>query len=139
MNTFKNTLFILVFSLASFVQGQVAPVDDHGLAIGGYDVVAYFSGTPQKGHKEYATKHKGVTYYFSSKANWKAFKKSPKSYLPQFDGYCAWGVGAKEAKIPHPILKPLILWMGNFTSSSMGLLTGNPSIPSSFGMRIRQI
>ncbi len=100
MNTFKNTLFILVFSLASFVQGQVAPVDDHGLAIGGYDVVAYFSGTPQKGHKEYATKHKGVTYYFSSKANWKAFKKSPKSYLPQFDGYCAWGVGAKEAKFP---------------------------------------
>ena len=33
-------------------------------------------------------------------ANRKAFQKSPKKYLPQFGGYCAWGVAEKETKFP---------------------------------------
>lgn len=79
---------------------QTAPVDETGLAIGGYDVVAYFSGEATQGSANYATTHEGVTYQFSTKVNLDSFKKSPTQYLPQFDGYCAWGVGAQDSKFP---------------------------------------
>jgi len=92
--------FLAIFSFSTQVQAQTAPVDEHGLAIGGYDLVAYFSGTAQKGSADYATTYDGVTYHFASKQHLVAFQKEPGNYLPQFDGYCAWGVGAKEAKFP---------------------------------------
>lgn len=101
MKTFRNLfLFGVVLFAAISVQAQISPVDDNGLAIGGYDVVSYFSGEAKQGSERYAVKHNGATYYFASKANQNAFKKSPNNYLPQFDGYCAWGIGAKEAKFP---------------------------------------
>ncbi|WP_127136810.1 YHS domain-containing (seleno)protein [Flagellimonas oceanensis] len=101
MKTFRNLfLFGIVLFATISVQAQISPVDDNGLAIGGYDVVSYFSGAAKQGSKSYAVKHNGATYYFASKANQNAFKKSPNSYLPEFDGYCAWGVGAKAVKFP---------------------------------------
>ncbi len=82
------------------LQAQIAPVNGDGVAIGGYDVVSYFLGNPQRGFENFSTKHNGVTYYFFTKENRMAFAKSPERYLPQFGGYCAWGVGAKSAKFP---------------------------------------
>lgn len=92
-------LIALLFSTA-LVHAQIAPVDDKGVAVGGYDVVAYFSNDAVKGFEGYSAQHNGVTYYFSTKENRDKFKKSPEKYLPQFDGYCAWGVAAKETKFP---------------------------------------
>lgn len=100
MKTIKNLLLVIAFSITSLTMAQIAPVDDNGLAIGGYDVVAYFSGSAKKGMKAYSAKHNGATHYFANMANRKAFKKSPKKYLPQFGGYCAWGVAEKETKFP---------------------------------------
>jgi YHS domain-containing protein len=101
MKTFGNLfLFGIALFAAISVQAQTPPVDDNGLAVGGYDVVSYFSGKAQQGSKSYAVKHHDATYYFANKANRDAFKKSPNNYLPQFDGYCAWGVGAKSTKFP---------------------------------------
>lgn len=101
MKTMKS-IFLLGVALFTMIgaQAQIDPVDQNGLAIGGYDVVAYFSGAAQKGNKSYMAKHDGATYHFASKANRDAFTKAPGNYLPQFDGYCAWGVGAKDAKFP---------------------------------------
>ncbi|WP_437395408.1 YHS domain-containing (seleno)protein [Flagellimonas lutimaris] len=101
MKTFKNLfLFGIMLFAAISVQAQTQPVDDNGLAIGGYDVVAYFSGGAKKGSKSHMAKHNGATYYFSSNANKMAFTKAPEKYLPQFDGWCAWGVAAKDTKFP---------------------------------------
>ena len=69
MKTLKILVFVLIVSITSAVQAQTAPIDDNGLAIGGYDVVAYFSGEAKKGLENYATKHKEATYQFSSKEN----------------------------------------------------------------------
>jgi YHS domain-containing protein len=91
-------LVLTVIAFASFA--QVAPVDDKGLAIGGYDVVAYFSNKATKGDAKITAVHNGATYQFATVANRDAFKKNPIQYLPQFDGYCAWGVGAKNTKFP---------------------------------------
>src|SRR4051812_40820817 len=69
---------------------------DEGLAIQGYDPVAYFTeGKAVKGSKSNAVFHEGVTYYFSSAANKEAFKKNPAKYEPQYGGWCAYAMGAK--------------------------------------------
>ena len=49
---------------------------DNGIAINGFDPVAYFKqGTSVKGKKELAVVDQGVTYYFSSVENKEEFKK----------------------------------------------------------------
>lgn len=74
---------------------------EDGLAIQGYDPVAYFSeGKAVKGGKEHAVYHQGVTYYFESAANAASFKKEPAKYEPQYGGWCAYAMGAKGEKVP---------------------------------------
>jgi len=74
---------------AVLVDGKPAP----GLAIHGYDAVAYFTeGKPQIGDAKFATVHKDATYRFASKANLDAFKANPAKYEPAYGGYCAFGV-----------------------------------------------
>jgi len=101
MKHLKFTLFAVLFSfLAISAQAQIDPVNADGVAIGGYDVVAYFSGEAEQGFASYAIKHNDVMYHFATKENLEAFKNSPVQYLPQFDGYCAWGVAAQKSKFP---------------------------------------
>lgn len=79
---------------AVLVDGKPAP----GLAIHGYDPVAYFkAGKPVQGSADYAVIYKEATYRFSSKENLKTFKANPARYAPEYGGYCAYGVsvGAK--------------------------------------------
>lgn len=72
---------------------QVNPVDK-GIAIGGYDVVAYFeSAKAVKANPQITTEVNGITYCFSSAENQKMFSTNPEKYLPQYDGYCALAVG----------------------------------------------
>lgn len=67
--------------------------DEQGLAMQGYDPVAYFTtGGPAKGDKKFALKHTGGTYYFASAENREAFMANPDRYLPQYGGFCAMGV-----------------------------------------------
>lgn len=69
-----------------------------GLAVHGYDAVAYFSeGRALKGSAQHATVYNDATYQFASKEHLQAFKKHPEKYAPQYGGYCAYGVavGAK--------------------------------------------
>ncbi|NVJ70168.1 MAG: YHS domain-containing protein [Alphaproteobacteria bacterium] len=67
--------------------------DEHGLAMHGFDPVAYFkSGGPKKGKKQFAVKHTGGTYYFANAKNMKAFMDDPDRYLPQYGGFCAMGI-----------------------------------------------
>ena len=76
------------------VDGKPAP----GIALHGYDAVAYFSaGHPTLGNAQTALVHDDATYRFSSKANLDEFKANPARYVPQFGGFCAFGasVGAK--------------------------------------------
>jgi YHS domain-containing protein len=92
---------LLIMGTALSVTAQVEPVDKDKLAIGGYDPVAYFTANKAtKGIKKYGATHNGITYYFASAGNRKAFKANPNKYLPQCDGYCAWGVSEKSSKFP---------------------------------------
>jgi YHS domain-containing protein len=73
---------------------------DGGIAINGYDPVAYFTaGKAVKGSKENALVYEGVTYYFSSTANKEEFKKNPAKYEPSYGGWCSYAMGAKGEKV----------------------------------------
>jgi hypothetical protein len=64
-----------------------------GLAIKGYDPVAYFEdGKPEKGNLAYEFQWKGAMWRFSSAAHRDAFAKEPDRYAPQYGGFCAYGV-----------------------------------------------
>jgi YHS domain-containing protein len=65
----------------------------NGVAIHGYDPVAYFvDGGPRKGRPELALDHAGARWLFSSEANRARFRDEPEKYLPAYGGYCAYGV-----------------------------------------------
>ncbi len=64
-----------------------------GVAVGGYDPVAYFTnGQAIKGSKKITTKVDGAVWRFSSEENRAAFSANPSKYAPQYGGYCAWAV-----------------------------------------------
>lgn len=68
------------------------------LALHGYDPVSYFvDGGPRPGSAEHSLEHGGATYRFASARNLERFRRDPQRYLPQYGGFCAFGValGAK--------------------------------------------
>ncbi len=71
-----------------------------GIAIGGFDPVAYFKqGMAVKGKRDLAVFDQGVTYYFVSPENKEEFKKSPSNYEPQYGGWCAYAMGKDGSKV----------------------------------------
>jgi len=105
----KKIVLLLAFFISGvFVLGQTAQKQKReisdlnlkdGVAIKGYDPVAYFSGEAKKGTKKIAHTHEGVTYYFASEDNREAFKKSPSKYEPQFGGWCAYALAKGPDKV----------------------------------------
>ena len=64
-----------------------------GVAIRGYDPVAYFTdGKPVRGKAEFAHVWNGATWHFASAENRDRFKAEPAKYAPQYGGYCAYAV-----------------------------------------------
>jgi YHS domain-containing protein len=93
------TLAVTLFALTA--HAQLAPVDENRLANGGYDLVAYFTDhIATKGKKEFTAEFKGVKYQFASQEHQQLFQQKPEAYLPQCDGYCAYGVAEKGRKVP---------------------------------------
>ncbi len=61
-----------------------------GVAIMGYDPVAYFTDNAAvKGSEEFSYEWLGTPWHFASKKHQEAFMSSPAKYAPQFGGYCA--------------------------------------------------
>lgn len=60
-------------------------------AIGGYDVVAYFTeDAATLGSTEHVAEYAGQDWAFSSEENKTLFLENPERYLPQYGGYCAY-------------------------------------------------
>lgn len=74
------------------------------LALHGYDPVAYFAqAKPLRGSDSLVHVHDGAAYRFSSQENLAKFKQDPGRYVPQYGGFCAYGVsvGKKFDGDPH--------------------------------------
>jgi YHS domain-containing protein len=95
----KNLLMstALLFAGAALAEkALVEPVNKNrsGIAVEGYDVVAYFTqSAPVKGDAKFTANWQGATWRFSSEQNRNLFQAKPEQYAPQYGGYCAWAVG----------------------------------------------
>jgi YHS domain-containing protein len=73
---------------------------DNGVAIHGYDPVAYFvEHKAVKGSKKFAVKADGIVYYFSTDDHKQSFLKDIKRYEPQYGGWCAYAMGETGEKV----------------------------------------
>jgi YHS domain-containing protein len=74
-----------------------------GLALSGYDPVAYFTaGVPTPGSSEFTADWMGATWRFANAANRDAFRADPERYAPQYGGYCAWAVSNGKTASSDP-------------------------------------
>jgi YHS domain-containing protein len=63
-----------------------------GVAIRGYDPVAYFrDGVPRLGRPEFSVRHGGATWHFASAEHKALFEADPRRYVPAYGGFCAYG------------------------------------------------
>src|SRR5215813_1465580 len=95
----KIVSFVLsLLALASVsLASDVVNVDHNGLALQGYDPVAYFTdGKPVKGDPILTASYKGATYQFASAEHKKAFESNPAKYEPQFGGYCGYAASINK-------------------------------------------
>lgn len=103
----KNIILTLItIHFACFSHGQSPAVPsnlynlEEGVAIKGYDPVAYFTSNQAiKGDRKWAVLYHGATYYFSSSENKEAFKLNPSKYEPQYGGWCAYAMGKDGSKV----------------------------------------
>jgi YHS domain-containing protein len=74
-----------------------------GLAIDGYDPVAYFTDArPAVGRAEWEFHYAGVTWRFRNEGNRAAFMADPEVYLPSFGGHDPVAVARGAATPGHP-------------------------------------
>ena len=76
-----------------------------GLAISGFDPVAYFTDAAAKtGKPDYEYSFGGVIWRFRNEGNRAAFAGRPDVYMPQFGGHDPVGVARGVARAGHPEL-----------------------------------
>jgi YHS domain-containing protein len=106
-------LLILGLALGGFVHAgprlaehdsSAVNVDRAGLALRGYDPVAYVvEGRAVRGRATIAWSYNGAGYRFSSTANLARFRADPERHAPQYGAFSAWHAaqGRKEAIDPR--------------------------------------
>lgn len=103
----KTKLFVLLLFLVSTSAQLLAQETDvfqkDGIAIRGYDPVAYFKQSkPVKGQETISYDWNGVKWLFSSDENKEDFKANPEKFAPQFGGYCAYGLSENHKSPTEP-------------------------------------
>jgi YHS domain-containing protein len=92
--------YLIAAALPAFAESKVEPInkDGSGVAIKGYDPVAYFTqGKPVKGSTAFSYPWMNSTWLFANAEDRDEFSKNPAKYAPQYGGYCAYGVSQGHA------------------------------------------
>jgi YHS domain-containing protein len=101
ISTFVFAVFLASTSLAQ--DKKAHNIDNSNIALQSYSPVSYLDlGKAELGRKEFKSEHNKVVYYFTSADQKKAFDKNPSRYLPQYGGYCAFGIYASAKFRPDP-------------------------------------
>lgn len=96
MTTIKSLLGGIALSVTLATSTLAAGVDVNatstGLALRGYDPVAYFTvGEPTAGDWQITSVYNDATYRFANEENKATFEANPEAYAPAYGGYCAFG------------------------------------------------
>jgi opacity protein-like surface antigen len=82
----------VVLASSALAAGVELNASSTGLALQGYDPVAYFTeGEATPGDWRITANYQDATYRFSSEEHKAAFEADPDAYLPEYGGYCAFG------------------------------------------------
>jgi hypothetical protein len=84
---------------------EVVPAIDatHGMALKGFDAVAYFlDHRPIRGSDTYTRTWNGVVWKFDSAEHRDLFAADPTHYAPQYGGYCAYAVANRTTAHGSP-------------------------------------
>jgi len=95
-------ILFLVVSDHAFSQ-NIPYCNTNGIAISGYDPVAYFldqKATP--GLATHTLTWSGSLWRFSTQAHLDSFKMAPERYAPQYGGYCAYGLSENHKSPTDP-------------------------------------
>jgi YHS domain-containing protein len=95
-----STAFSMTLLLASaaFAADEVnvgngLTLNGNVLGLHGVDPTSMFgTGKPALGDAAFTATHEGVDYYFANQAARDRFEADPAGHLPQFGGFCAFGV-----------------------------------------------
>lgn len=89
-------LIVITVLMSTGVCLAISPVNKSmftGVAIKGYDCVAYFTeGRPIKGLEKYMYQWQDAKWRFATEENRNRFRAAPDKYAPRYGGYCAWAV-----------------------------------------------
>ncbi len=100
----KTSLFFKALSVSIAISTAAIAADEYNIGNGltlngnplgmhGIDPVSMFgSSMPVQGDALYTSTYDGVDYYFASVEAQQAFDADPQKHLPQFGGFCAFGV-----------------------------------------------
>ena len=107
---YTNIFFLILLTTGFLIisSASVFSVDELnqkilGIAIKGYDPVAYFTdGRATKGKSEYSYTWNDAIWYFSKPENRDLFATNPDRYAPQFGGHCANGLSKGKLVAADP-------------------------------------
>ncbi|NJM25395.1 MAG: YHS domain-containing protein [Bacteroidia bacterium] len=78
-------------------------IDKTGLAVAGYDVVAYHTDSKAlKGDVKFTEWFHGAKYLFASAEHREMFRDNPKKFLPQYGGFCAYAMSLGKVRPVNP-------------------------------------
>ncbi|WP_208722787.1 YHS domain-containing (seleno)protein [Rhizobium vallis] len=102
-----RSLAVIGLAVAGVVSGSPAMADDSvntgyfgGVAIMGYDTVAYFTeGKATKGSEKITYEWMGTPWHFANAKHREMFMSEPLRYAPQYGGYCTGEVSAGSVTV----------------------------------------
>lgn len=90
---FATAAVALVWLAMTVSAGEMINARPGGLAVKGYDVVAYFTeNAPVRGHEAIEYTWREVRWRFASEEHLDLFRAQPQRYAPRYGGFCAGGV-----------------------------------------------
>ncbi len=107
MKLYRHGILLLLGTFTLLFNTQAWSVDpvfnQSGVAIRGYDPVAYFTDDrPVKGDPSHAYQRMGTSWQFANKTNLKTFVDNPEKYAPHYGGYCAYAASSGYIASTHP-------------------------------------
>jgi len=83
----------LAIATVPAVQAGDVTYQSGGVAINGYDPVAYFTmSKPVEGESAHSFEWNGAKWRFANAENLAMFSANPEKYAPKYGGYCAYAV-----------------------------------------------
>lgn len=102
MKTVIITSLAILLTTGLFAQ-SIKFISKDGVAIKGYDPVAYFNQQKAvEGSDSYTTDWSGSKWKFVSQGSLDSFKLAPEKYAPQYGGFCAYGTSENHLSPTDP-------------------------------------